>query len=286
MKIIQQNNILYKFNKHGKKQRVIKIKCSYCKNTIYKDFRKSRRGKYSYCLGTNCKRLHQYKYKDSKGSKIMQLIDTPNFNYLVGLIASDGHIQYPGSSPSVTKYGCRIELHERDLELLKNIKTKFGGYLNKGNSKKCSLYHWDIFNRDFIIFLRDIVGLTNNKSKTLDINRFWFNNLEKNSKSSFIRGIVDGDGCVCFTKNKFISICSYSPKFMIFLKEYFNTHKYKMSTYGKELKFFGRNALPAFKDIFVNDKKSLFMKRKWEKWLLLYEYYINAKPYNYNYIRS
>lgn len=119
-------------------------------------------------------------------------VNTPNFCYLVGLICTDGHIQWPGCTKSSHMYRCLISQHKKEQKLLENIQKCFGGKIYKlTKSQMC----WSIGGKEFTEYLRDIVGITNNKSLSLNVKK-WFDELSEENKKHFIRGVLDGDGSI------------------------------------------------------------------------------------------
>jgi hypothetical protein len=216
-------------------------------------------------------------YKDPKQSKIMEHINSTNFYYLIGLLATDGYICYPGAENIKRKiYQCVIKLSKKDKEILYRIQNIFGGSINKENNE--NTYSWYISNKDFICYLKDVVGLTNKKTYTLDTTT-WFLELKQQFKNAFIRGCYDGDGTVFFSHTDFFrchsAICSASKKFADMFLNYYqnsrlNVHKKERTTgYSPTCDLYyvylnGRNILQ-MKDVYQLDtEKDLYLKRKYD----------------------
>ncbi len=105
--------------------------------------------------------------------------------YLVGLIATDGNLSSDERHIDITsKHRDFLETVKRMLGLENKIAIKHSG------SSAREYYHIQFANKNFYEFLLSI-GLTPRKSLTLGelkIPTEWF--------SDFIRGVIDGDGCI------------------------------------------------------------------------------------------
>jgi len=253
----------------------IKTKCIICKKEILRNKYQLKRCKP--CCSMQC----ILKYKQSKEkSKILGLINTPDFYYLVGLICADGHINWPGCTPGVKHYACTISLHNNDQQLLKNIKNKFGGKIC--NNTCGTVKKWYINSKQFIEYLKNEVGLTNNKSLTLDISK-WYKGLDEEYKHCFIRGVVDGDGSIyCDGQGIWrFAIITGSKLFSDILKEYFKQYnmKYrehlaptsKNTMYTVQLN--GKYSIPALHKIYNITEGNLYLKRKYNKYINLVEHF-------------
>ncbi len=104
--------------------------------------------------------------------------------YLVGLITSDG---------SLSKDGRHIDITSKDREYLLGLK-EYTGLQNNVTAKSGSMgqiaYHIQFANRDFYDFLLGI-GLMPRKSLILKEIR-----TEESYFADFVRGVIDGDGCI------------------------------------------------------------------------------------------
>lgn len=111
-------------------------------------------------------------------------IEGANLWYLVGLITSDGCLSTDGR---------HIDITSKDHDFLSRIKSQFGftnKIGNKYNSTGQLCYHFQLTNRSFYEFLLSI-GLKPCKSLTLQEL-----SVSKNYFCDFLRGLVDGDGCI------------------------------------------------------------------------------------------
>jgi len=111
-------------------------------------------------------------------------IEGPNLWYLVGLVTTDG---------CLLKDGRHIDITSADKRFLARIIASMGlinkiGVKNKGKVNQA--YHIQIANKNLYEFFISI-GLLPNKSlklKRLNIPKEFFND--------FLRGVIDGDGCL------------------------------------------------------------------------------------------
>jgi len=181
----------------------IRTKCANCGITVFKSKKGLTSNHYKPFCGMPCKCEYEQKLKDPKGSSILNIKDTPNFYYLLGLLATDGHIDYPREDSHATNSSCVIELNEVDSDLINSLRNFFGGYVYITFTKqknKTPMLKWYLNNRKFIDFLRSI-GFVHNKTHILNLND-WFVGLEDKNKWHFMRGVWDGDGTFTIDKNK------------------------------------------------------------------------------------
>lgn len=123
-----------------------------------------------------------------------QFIDIPEKAYWVGFLTADG---------SISKDGYKLTLPLKDQEPIINFKKhtesehKLGDYLvyDKRTKKSYQKYDIQITSRDFVSHLINL-GLSNAKSFTCSMPR-----IPLEFFSHFLRGLFDGDGCICFIKN-------------------------------------------------------------------------------------
>jgi len=111
-------------------------------------------------------------------------IEGSNLWYLVGLITSDGCLSGDGR---------HIDITSKDYEFLRVLKNSTGIENKIGvkyNSTKQRSFHIQIGNRNLYDFLLTI-GLTRNKSLTLGKIQ-----VPEQFFVDFLRGVVDGDGCI------------------------------------------------------------------------------------------
>lgn len=137
--------------------------------------------------------------------------------YLVGLITSDG---------SLSKDGRHIDITSKEYDFLDSLKKNLNisaSIGRKRNGSGAESYRIQIGSKSFYRFLQE-VELTTNKSKVLASL-----NIPLNNFVPFLRGIIDGDGCIrkwkdCRSGNYkwYLKILSGSEKFLIWLNENIN----------------------------------------------------------------
>jgi len=238
--------------------------CSYCSNNI---LRNSCRNKTSeiFCNDT-CRSMFVLKQNDQLGYNILNQTETLEFAYLLGLIASDGHICYNKSNFAVT---IELKAGKSEVKLINQIVAAFGGktytrvYKNKTN--ELTTIKWYLNNKNLITFLRQ-VGFTDNKSLTLDISE-WFKSLNEDQKWSFIRGEFDGDGSII--KSRF-SLISGSKPFAEMIHNFFiesglNSLIYAVqNTYYTVIVNRRKDRVILFDKIYKHN--TINLQRKYKKW--------------------
>lgn len=148
-------------------------------------FRKSNSGK-DICL--YCSRHFKFSGNNNPNAKysidssIFDNIDTEEKAYLLGWIASDGHI---------SKSGFVISIHNRDKEILVKLRdTFFPGITIKASKGKVSL---SIFSKKISTTLCNILKIKGPGKKSHTVG---FPDLEPGLVIHFLRGFFDGDGHV------------------------------------------------------------------------------------------
>lgn len=127
--------------------------------------------------------------------------------YLVGLITSDG---------SLNKDGRHIEITSKEFDFLAALKYETGLSVVVGQKKNGLgdiAFRIQFGSKSFYSFLQN-VGLMSNKSKklgSLNVPDQWF--------QSFLRGVIDGDGCIRHWQNQwYFKVNSGSETFLIWLQ--------------------------------------------------------------------
>jgi hypothetical protein len=193
--------------------------------------------------------------------KYFDVIDTPNKAYLLGFIWADGCIQ-----PNHT---LTIGIHNKDVEILKffisELQSDNNIYYRKHKPIAvltfCSKY-----------LCNTLEQLGCNKNKTYDLD---FPNIREDLIYDFIRGFMDGDGCICtHTRgNKMYINLSFTGtlSMMTSLKNIFNvdnTIRFYRNSYNIHI---GKtnDVLRILNNIY--DNADLYLTRKFNK----YEEYLN-----------
>lgn len=254
--IVEKNGKYYRNNNE-----VIKLFCPICNAPIYRQPWYLKKYSYKSFCSEKCKQIS----RDPKGSKIMKSKNTSNFNYLIGLICTDGHL---GKLKNVGNY-IEIRLAVKDqssVRLLNRIQNVFGGKVQKDGLG----YVWSIYNSDFYSFLLSI-GLTHKKSLNLNVTNY-FNKLTKKNKYHFLRGVIDGDGYIGIDKklNGTLTISSGSKKFLEMLEQFLgdniyihklkNQNCYQLNIYCSHIT---KKCKPIYKNLTDTD---LYLERKYERY--------------------
>ena len=143
--------------------------------------------------------------KNNINSNVFDVINTEEKAYWLGFIYADGNISnhdkiYEKSGKHV--YRIEIALQEGDINHLEKLKLflEYEGKisLTKTNHRtnRCRLsfndkHMWETLNK---------IGCTPNKSLTLQFPKDIFNS--NNLSKHFIRGYIDGDGCISYTSKQ------------------------------------------------------------------------------------
>lgn len=198
-------------------------------------------------------------------------IDTEEKAYILGFLASDGHVS--------NNY---INFTSKDKDILEKIKEcmDFSGeirYGNKGNFEGSGNVYILVFSNEKMANNLRNLEITNNKSLTYNK----IPNIPEDLKRHFLRGYFDGDGCVCAYQRKYLKknkeyiynrlhmdIIATEP----FIKDIINTFKIEKYSIGKsktpEMKYLNINAKKELKkmyDLMYKDSK-ISLNRKREIW--------------------
>lgn len=220
-----------------------------------------------------------------KDKKIIDIDKKDNrFYYFLGLIATDGSVaSCVKTNNKYYGYRCILQLHEKDKELIYQIKKIFGGTIRR--YKKYKAIRWATYTKNFVQYLYSI-GFKDNKSLDLNVNGF-FNNLSFKEQINFIMGCFDGDGCISISKERRDAqffICSASKHFatmiyQFFIKNGFNVRLVK-TNYGKNpfYKVITNSKYEIIKIMnLMYENCELYMKRKFKKYREIFDIYENNR---------
>ena len=157
-------------------------------------------------------------------------IDTEEKAYWLGFIYADGYISSRDNTFELSLKASDVEHLNKFNKFMKHNKDNVTIGKVKCNDKICFRCSWGVCNKHLWNTLNNY-GCTPNKSLTLEFpNETIFKNIEL--IYSFIRGYLDGDGCISYVKNNFSDKTKiyYSPnlsfegteKFLLKLGTYFN----------------------------------------------------------------
>ena len=195
-------------------------------------------------------------------SNIFENLENKNVNYWLGFLTADG---------SIYEDRIRLGLQEQDLGHI----IKFKDFVNKDlkilktiKDNKYVGYNVCFRNKEIVYFLNEL-GITSNKSLTLNINL--------NITKDFLRGVIDGDGYIrkkghevsittgseIFAeqlKNSFVNLFNITPKIYKNSKNHKNTI-YNVTILGKEkVKF-------VLKELYTN--ADTYLERKYQNAVLI-----------------
>jgi len=198
-------------------------------------------------------------------------IDSHEKAYLLGLIQTDGSVRRTSKGSS----SLCITQHKDYAWYIKLMFSIFSEYVGESNDRNC---------KQIVIGSKKIVNDLNNlgivqnkteKQSDKDIDIMW-NSIPKEYLNSFIRGLIDGDGYVCFFKQKksinescnigFCSVNEHLIDILIdFIKNNFdysctkykdkNVYKFSITNYKKSI-YIGEWLFKDFKYPFGHPKKS------------------------------
>ena len=213
------------------------------------------------------------------GSKINLFLDKIDknseiFSYFLGWLQSDGNIQNKKRN-----YRCTISIKDESIiDLFHNYFKGSKKYIvNKTNG---IMYNLVICNKIFIEYLVSL-GLTPNKSKTIQMKNFEFN-------SHFVRGVFDGDGSVrnpkIFPNRLEAKFTTSSVLFMEQMVNYLNNNNIKTTICknGKcnNIVINGYQNFINFYEFLYKDSKGLLLERKHFKFAALISNYKMKNPVN------
>lgn len=206
----------------------------------------SRKTKYTGRNNPNCR----YKFDDD----LFHTIDTENKAYLLGWIASDGHIRDDGFV---------ISIHERDSVTLQKLRDIICCDLPIANVKDNMIsltVNSKTMAEDIVRHLKLVFDGTSRKKDRIVM----FPDLPNSElRFAFIRGYFDGDGCLGFHTDGSprCSIASYSDSMLRSLAHYSGE---KNAICEHQIEWYGRQAIVFLSRLYGN--ASIYLDRKYEKY--------------------
>lgn len=180
------------------KQDVVKMYEMYKSGKLLQDVAKEfniTRATVSKLLKKNGCEVDRFKYHFNE--HYFDHIDSQDKAYILGLLWADGHNR-------VDKGGVILELQEEDKVLLEKINDITENErplrkvaLNDKNSSWKNQYNL-LWQSKYLSEVLNKYGMCQRKSLVLEFPKW----LDKELHSHFIRGYMDGDGCVCYMQNK------------------------------------------------------------------------------------
>lgn len=212
-----------------------RILCKYCSAAIKQSGR----------ANTNCK----YKSLDDN---FFEVVDTELKAYLLGWIASDGHIAKKTSA-------IIINIHKRDGVVLEQIKNSFCKELKIKYNKKRGMASLTINSKKIHEDVCKLLGIDGGGKKS-DIVKFP-SLYSDELRWAFLRGYFDGDGHVGLKKSRFpyprCSISSDSISMLNSIKEFTGN---PAKIVKNQIEWYGTSALDFLHKLYVNAK--FYLQRK------------------------
>lgn len=124
-------------------------------------------------------------------------IDSPDKAYFLGFLWADGHVEVCRGS-----YSMKLEIQKRDLEIIENFRS----FINSNYPIK----HYSVLTK--MEKVSEMISLCVNSKWMFDDlvdkgvipRKSWLagipKNIPENLISHFMRGVFDGDGCICITR--------------------------------------------------------------------------------------
>lgn len=190
-------------------------------------------------------------------------IDTPNKAYILGFIYADGSIRNDNLCLSVV-------VHNKDIDILQKIKSELKTDTPVSKIKNKDHSRINICNKTIC---DDLVRMGCKSNKTYDLK---FPILDKTLVSHFIRGFMDGDGCISISKhnnNRYYYSLSFTGT-----KDLLETLKYIFDVDNKITYYKHAYALHIGKkkDVirllnYIYKDCELYLQRKYNKYLYINE---------------
>lgn len=249
-----------KLSRHSHK--IVTVTCDYCQ-TIYqrahRDYlnNKERNNNHYICL--KCSRHIKHSGRKNPNCKhqfddnFFNTVDTEEKAYLLGWIASDGHI---------SKSGFVIKIHSKDVLIL----TKLNKIICSENLiKTCEQRNMIAFNINSKQISKRLCELLKikpgPKAKTVQ-----FPELPKELRRHFIRGYFDGDGTISNPNGKKnYPVCSIASSSSSMLKSIQDNIDAKSNIYSKSIEWNNNNALDFL--FYLYNDTNLFLQRKYNRYV-------------------
>lgn len=222
---------------------------------------------------------HYLENKTRKFNKrYFQYIDTPIKAYYLGYIYADGYITF---NKEARNYEFGMQLQKRDIDILIDLKNEIG------NSHKMSYSHFEgVVHKNKVVSICDEVRL---RIYSVDIVKDLINHNIVPNKTyqdifpeldnyflDFLRGYIDGDGCIHITKKGYlvIHITSYGRKALDYickrLKDEYNINSYVYEENPQKYRLY-INGFEGMRllDLLYYDDNIQKLDRKYQKYLLL-----------------
>lgn len=196
-------------------------------------------------------------------------INTPEKAYVIGLLWSDG-------CNKTDRGTVTLKLQEEDKHILEDIKKLIHTdrplyYCQKTSDSHQNMYALEVTNKHISDVL-DRLGMKSAKSLTLQFPEW----LDKTLYNSFLRGIVDGDGCIFKASGTYCvsivgtkSLCEYIQTFLKSIDINSKIYSYNNNGVTVSLYISGKNNSSKFLDFIYKDA-TIYLKRKYDIYISKY----------------
>lgn len=220
-----------------------------------------------YVRKINPEKLRKYDY--SYAENIFEVIDTEEKAYWLGFLYADGYVSYRNNTVS-------LALAEEDIEHLNKFRhffrldnKPFTRKTKKVNNKKYIGYEFSICNEKI---KSDLCKLGCCPQKTFNITFPSDNIVPSNLKKDFIRGYIDGDGCITTSQSSYITLDivgtdSFLDGYQKWTRLKYNKLHHFKDTDVKHSMYSGFAAIYILDILYEN--ATIFLERKHNKYLEL-----------------
>ena len=194
---------------------------------------------------------------------------SPEMAYVLGLLMTDGCLS------KVKNGSYRIRLCLNDSELLEKVVKAMGSDHPVAASKSQKGLHMFIFGREKIV--QDLIRLGMTPRKSLNLR---FPEVPQGYLKDFIRGVFDGDGCVCFNARSLkcpliTTFTGGSKSFIYGLEEKLQgiglpkrtIYEHKSQHISYMFRYGHKDSQRLFKLLYDGVKNSLYLDRKYNKFM-------------------
>lgn len=220
-------------------------------------------------------------------TRIFQFIDTPEKAYWLGFLYADGHLKTDATL-------IKLLLKEDDKEVLEKFSKFIYGFIKIESEQKALRSDPNIVKTYLRVCVTskemhsDLTNVGCMPQKTFKI-RMPLKHVKKELMPHFIRGFLDGDGCICLSSESrpvvdFTSNKMFCEDLKDYLEAELNIKFNKIHLSGAHqmtarLQLTGFNAIKRLLDYIYKDVSDLCMKRKQEKYLEFLNLYDNCSKH-------
>lgn len=210
--------------------------------------------------------------------RYFQYIDTPTKAYWLGYIYADGYVTF-NETKRLYEFG--MQLQKRDIQVLIDLNKDLGGVhtISEGHFEGIIHHNKNITISDSVrlrVYSKTLVE--DLMSHNILCNKTYLAEYPQidNYFIDFVRGYIDGDGCIYIGKRDYpyISITSYNKWVLEYISaRLHNEHKIHSKVYSENprkhrIYFWGNNAYALMELLYYDDSVQK-LDRKYQKYLLL-----------------